>query len=241
MQDTGDGAPIRATVKWFNTAKGFGFVTPADGSPEAFLHLSALRQAGFDAIGEGAGLTVELSQSPKGRQVARVVEVDAGSATPARGDGGGFGDRGGFRDRGNNFGDRDNRRFDRDRERGDAEESVFSKKVRAGKRRTYFLDVRKTKGEDFFITITESTKREDGFGYRRHKIFLYKEDFNRFVASLNEVVDHVKNDLMPDFDYEEFDRRQAEWESQNREEEEEEDRQDDSKNVKNDAEDDVNW
>lgn len=187
---------------------------------------------------------------------------DRGSNT-----GGGYGDRGGFRDRGNNsgggygggfqrggggggfrdrgnnnnYGDRDNRRFDRDRDRGDAEESVFSKKVRAGKRRTYFFDVRKTKGEDYFITITESTKREDGFGYRRHKIFLYKEDFNRFVASLNEVVDHVKNDLMPDFDYEEFDRRQAEWESQNRDEEEDEDRQDDQKNIKNDAEDDVNW
>ena len=100
MQDTGEGAPIRATVKWFNTAKGFGFVTPADGSPEAFLHLSALRQAGFESVGEGSGLTVELGQSPKGRQVVRVVEVDAGSATPARGDGGGgFGDRGGFRDR----------------------------------------------------------------------------------------------------------------------------------------------
>jgi CspA family cold shock protein len=102
MNDTGEGAPIRATVKWFNTAKGFGFVTPADGSPEAFLHLSALRQAGYESIGEGSGLTVELSQSPKGRQVARVVDVDAGSATPARGDGGGFGDRGdrgGYRDR----------------------------------------------------------------------------------------------------------------------------------------------
>ena len=102
MNDTGEGAPIRATVKWFNTAKGFGFVTPADGSPEAFLHLSALRQAGYESIGEGSGLTVELSQSPKGRQVARVVDVDAGAATPARGDGGGFGDRGdrgGFRDR----------------------------------------------------------------------------------------------------------------------------------------------
>ncbi|MEN9414254.1 MAG: hypothetical protein RLZ62_558, partial [Bacteroidota bacterium] len=160
------------------------------------------------------------------------------------GGGGGFqrgGGGGGFRDRGNNFGDRDNRRFDRDRERSDAEESVFSKKVRAGKRRTYFLDVRKTKGEDYFITITESTKREDGFGYRRHKIFLYKEDFNRFVASLNEVVDHVKNDLMPDFDYEEFDRRQAEWESQNRDEDEEEDRDEDRKNVKKDPEDDVEW
>ena len=179
---------------------------------------------------------------------------DRGSNSGGYGDRGGFRDRGGygggggfqrsgggggFRDRGSNYGDRDNRRSDRDR--GDAEESVFSKKVRAGKRRTYFLDVRKTKGEDFFITITESTKREDGFGYRRHKIFLYKEDFNRFVASLNEVVDHIKNDLMPDFDYEEFDRRQAEWESQNRDEEDDDDRQDDQKNIKNDAEDDVNW
>ncbi len=124
------------------------------------------------------------------------------------GDRGGYGDRGGFRG-----GDRDRGGFGGDRE----EESVFSKRVRAGKRRTYFFDVKKTKGDDYFITITESTRREDGFGYKRHKLFLYKEDFNRFVASLNEVVDHVKNELMPDFDYEEFDRRQAEWEAQNRE------------------------
>ncbi|MBK8192748.1 MAG: DUF3276 family protein [Lewinellaceae bacterium] len=98
---------------------------------------------------------------------------------------------------------------------------MFSKRVRAGKRRTYFLDVKKTRGNDYFITITESTRREDGYGYKRHKIFLYKEDFNRFVASLNEVVNHVKTDLMPDFDYEEFDRRQAEWEAQNRDMEDE--------------------
>jgi len=109
--------------------------------------------------------------------------------------------------------ERTERFSDRDR---DQEESVFSKKVRAGKRRTYFMDVRQTRGNDYFITITESTRREDGFGYKRHKIFLYKEDFNRFVASLNEVVDHVKTTLMPEFDYEEFDRRQAEWEAQNR-------------------------
>jgi hypothetical protein len=125
---------------------------------------------------------------------------------------GGGGDRGGFRDRG---GDRGGFGGGGDRER-DAEESVFSKRVRAGKRRTYFFDVKKTKGEDYFITITESTRREDGFGYKRHKLFLYKEDFNRFVASLNEVVSHVKTELMPDFDYEEFDRRQAEWEAQNK-------------------------
>jgi hypothetical protein len=133
-----------------------------------------------------------------------------------RGTGGGFNRErttggGGFRERSGDFRDRGDRS---DRE---PEESVFSKRVRAGKRRTYFFDVRKTKGSDFFITITESTRREDGFGYKRHKIFLYKEDFNRFVASLNEVVDHVKTDLMPDFDYEEFDRRQAEWEAQNKE------------------------
>ena len=81
MQASGDGA-IRATVKWFNTAKGFGFVTPIDGSPEAFLHLSALRQAGYDSVGEGAGMLVEIGQSPKGRQVIRVLQVDAGSQAP---------------------------------------------------------------------------------------------------------------------------------------------------------------
>ncbi len=142
------------------------------------------------------------------------------------------GDRGYNRDRGGDFRDRGgDRGYNRDRggdfrDRGDREpeESVFSKRVRAGKRRTYFLDVKKTRGNDYFITITESTRREDGYGYKRHKIFLYKEDFNRFVASLNEVVNHVKTDLMPDFDYEEFDRRQAEWEAQNREFEEDEDR-----------------
>ena len=76
MMASGEGAPIRATVKWFNTAKGFGFVTPEDGSPEAFLHLSALKQAGFESVGEGAGMVVEIGQSPKGRQVVRVLEVD---------------------------------------------------------------------------------------------------------------------------------------------------------------------
>jgi len=91
-------------------------------------------------------------------------------------------------------------------------ESVYSSKVRAGKRRTYFFDVRQTKGEDYYITITESTKRFDGNGYERHKIFLYKEDFNRFMNNLNETVDHVKTELMPDFDYELYERRQQEWE-----------------------------
>jgi len=83
-------------------------------------------------------------------------------------------------------------------------ESVYSRKIRAGKKRTYFFDVRQTKGDDYYITLTESTRRFDGNGYNRHKIFLYKEDFNRFVEGLEDVVNHIKNDLMPDYDYNEF-------------------------------------
>ena len=84
-------------------------------------------------------------------------------------------------------------------------DSVYSKRIRAGKRRTYFFDVRATRGNDYFLTITESRKRfdEDG-GYDRHKIFLYKEDFNKFIKALTEAVDYVKTDLMPDFDFDAF-------------------------------------
>jgi Protein of unknown function (DUF3276) len=91
-------------------------------------------------------------------------------------------------------------------------ESVYSKKVRAGKRRTYFFDVRRTRGEDFYLTLTESTKRMQG-GYERHKIFLYKEDFNRFLQSLEETVNYIKTELMPQYDYDEFARRQDEYEA----------------------------
>lgn len=97
-------------------------------------------------------------------------------------------------------------------------ESVFSKKVRAGKRRTYFFDVRRTKGDDFYLTLTESTKRFNGEGYERHKIFLYKEDFNRFISGLEEAVNHIKTELMPDYDYDEYTRRNEEWEARRQEE-----------------------
>ena len=92
-------------------------------------------------------------------------------------------------------------------------ESVYSKKVRAGKRRTYFFDVRRTKGDDFYLTLTESTRKFNGDGYERHKIFLYKEDFNRFMEGLQEAVNHVKTDLMPDYDYDEYTRRHEEYEA----------------------------
>ena len=93
-------------------------------------------------------------------------------------------------------------------------ESVFSKKVRAGKRRTYFFDVRQTKGQEYYLTLTESTKRFDREGYERHKIFLYKEDFNRFVDGLTEALDHIKTNLMPDYDYEEFTRKHEQWDKE---------------------------
>lgn len=83
-------------------------------------------------------------------------------------------------------------------------ESVYSKRIRAGKRRTYFFDVRTTRGNDYYLTITESRKRFNDDGYDRHKIFLYKEDFNKFIKALGEAVDHVKTELMPDFDFDAF-------------------------------------
>jgi hypothetical protein len=83
-------------------------------------------------------------------------------------------------------------------------ESVYSTRIRAGKRRTYFFDVRATKGNDYFLTITESRKRFDDNGYDRSKIFLYKEDFNKFIKALTEALDYVKTELMPDFDFDAF-------------------------------------
>jgi hypothetical protein len=71
-------------------------------------------------------------------------------------------------------------------------EEVFSKKVRAGKR-TYFFDVKATRSNDYYITVTESKKRlEDGV-FVKHKIFLYKEDFEKFVEGLTETVEYIKS------------------------------------------------
>ncbi len=71
-------------------------------------------------------------------------------------------------------------------------EEVFSKKVRAGKR-TYFFDVKATRSNDYYVTITESKKRlEDGV-FIKHKIFLYKEDFEKFAEGLTETVEYIKS------------------------------------------------
>ena len=68
---------IRGTVKWFNPAKGFGFVTPEDGSGDVFMHLSSLRQSGYEAAPDGANIVCEAARRAKGVQVVRIVELGA--------------------------------------------------------------------------------------------------------------------------------------------------------------------
>lgn len=78
-------------------------------------------------------------------------------------------------------------------------DEIFTKRVRAGKR-TYFFDVKSTKSEkDFYITITES-KRVGDDEYEKHKIFLYKEDFQKFIEALGETVSYVENELLQKLD-----------------------------------------
>ena len=85
-------------------------------------------------------------------------------------------------------------------------DEIYSAKVKAGKR-TYFFDVKSTRSNDYYLTITESKKRfkDDGFSYEKHKIFLYKEDFNKFLEALTSTVNHVKHELMPNVDFTQFD------------------------------------
>jgi len=76
------------------------------------------------------------------------------------------------------------------------QEEIFSKVMRAG-RRTYFFDVRSTKADDYYLTITESKKftNDDGsYHYKKHKIYLYKEDFAEFKDNLEEMIDYVINE-----------------------------------------------
>ena len=96
--------------------------------------------------------------------------------------------------------------MEENKDNGKAE--IYSKRVRAGKR-TYFFDVKATRSNDYYLTITESKRRykEDGYFYEKHKIFLYKEDFDKFVDALRGTVDHVKTELMPEVDFSQFEQK----------------------------------
>ncbi|GJM60180.1 MULTISPECIES: DUF3276 family protein [Persicobacter] len=92
-------------------------------------------------------------------------------------------------------------------EHKDHKGEIYSRRVRAGKR-TYFFDVKATRSNDYYLTVTESKRRfkDDGDQfYEKHKIFLYKEDFNKFINALQDTVGFVKEELMPDFDFSQFD------------------------------------
>jgi hypothetical protein len=92
-------------------------------------------------------------------------------------------------------------------ENNNEREEIYSERVRAGKR-TYFFDVKATRSNDYYVTITESKRKykDEGYTYEKHKIFLYKEDFNKFIEALNNTVNHVKDELLPDVDFTQFDR-----------------------------------
>ncbi|MEY3416245.1 MAG: hypothetical protein RL060_356 [Bacteroidota bacterium] len=79
---------------------------------------------------------------------------------------------------------------------------IYSQRVKAGKR-TYFFDIKATRSNDYYLTITESKKKfkEDGHYFEKHKIFLYKEDLAKFSTALLETIEHLKTQLMPEYDF----------------------------------------
>ena len=66
---------VSGTVKWFNESKGFGFITPSDGSADVFVHFSAIQSSGFRSLAEGQAVQFEVEQGPKGPQAAKVIVV----------------------------------------------------------------------------------------------------------------------------------------------------------------------
>jgi CspA family cold shock protein len=87
MDGSGGSGPVTqlwGKVKWFNQEKGYGFVSPADGSPDVFLHISALKHAGLQDAPEGSTIHCEVGQGRKGVQVMRVLTLDDSSAAPRR-------------------------------------------------------------------------------------------------------------------------------------------------------------
>ena len=95
------------------------------------------------------------------------------------------------------------------------QEKIFSKKVNAGKR-TYFFDVRATRSNDYYLTVTESRRfQKDGeFVYEKSKLFIYKEDFDKVLDALQATVDHIKTELMPQVDFEQFKNAEEELNSE---------------------------
>lgn len=93
-------------------------------------------------------------------------------------------------------------------------QEIYSRSIRAGKR-TYFLDVKSTRADDYYLTITESKRRFDNeqgkFFYEKHKVFLYKEDFDKFMDGLSEVIECIRTGNFPEKVSESSDRNADEF------------------------------
>lgn len=82
---------------------------------------------------------------------------------------------------------------------------VYSERIKAG-RRVYFFDIKPTRSGDYYLVITERKWSGDDGSSEKHRIFLYKEDLNKFSSAINKAINHMKEELMPDFDFSKFDR-----------------------------------
>lgn len=92
-------------------------------------------------------------------------------------------------------------------------EDVYSRKIRAGKR-SYFFDIKLSKNNLYYIAITESIKIHNTNEYKKHRVVVYPEDFNKFLETAQEVIDKVKTKYMPDYDYKKFDEYSENFESE---------------------------
>ncbi len=91
-------------------------------------------------------------------------------------------------------------------------QDVYSERIRAGKR-AYFFDIKQTRNGDYYLVITESKRefsQEGKFNYKKSKVFLYKEDLNKFIEAFNRASTYIKEELLPDYDFTKFDRKAIE-------------------------------
>jgi hypothetical protein len=91
-------------------------------------------------------------------------------------------------------------------------EPVYEKKVRAGKKRTYFFDIKEARNNGFSLVITESRKRFDDRGFDRTSIYIFQEDINKFTKGFLDAVTFIKTELLPDYNFEQYDNEFEEWE-----------------------------
>ncbi len=92
---------------------------------------------------------------------------------------------------------------------------VYTREVKAGRKRRYYIDVKKTRQEDYYLVITESKRNFNSDKFIRHKIFVYKEDLNKFQQALEDAINHIKTELLPDYNFERFSNTEGSYDNKN--------------------------